>query len=158
MRSILLLCSLAMLMLSGCASTGTSTATGTPFVPNDSYPLSAWHVYNRSTDADHTLSIRTNVLDANAPLIRGITEACAKGVKVSVLLYVGGEHSAQAVAGTCAEVYVSDYPELRLPRLVMLADGILLSFNGELIAANNRNTQQEYMVQLQLKAHSQRIQ
>lgn len=156
MRSILLLCTLATLLLSGCASTGVSTSAVRQSGPV--YSQSAWHVYNRSTDADHTLSIRTNALDANAPLIGGIKELCAKGVKVSVVLDVDGEQSAAAVAGTCAEVYVFDNLERPMPRIVMLADGILLSLNGELIAANNRDTEQEYRFQRRIKAISRRIQ
>lgn len=156
MRSILLLCTLATLLLSGCASTGASTSA--VHQSGHAHSLSELHVYNRSTDADHTLSIRTNALDANAPLVGGIKELCAKGVKVSIVLDADGEQSATAVAGTCAEVYVSRYPEPQMPRIVMLADGILLSLNGELIAANNRDTEQENRFQRRQKAMSRRIQ
>lgn len=156
MRSILVICTLATLLLSGCASSGASTSAVRQSGPV--YSQSALHVYNRSTDADHTLSIRTNALEANAPLIDGIKELCAKGVKVSVVLDMDGEQSASAVAGTCAEVYVSRYPEPQMPRIVMLADGILLSLNGELIAANNRDSEQENRFQRRQKSISRRIQ
>lgn len=156
MRTILLLASLATLLLSGCVATTTGPLQIAP--PRDGYSQLAWNTYNRTTDADHTLGIRVNVLDPKAPLMRGIREACDKGVKVSILLYVAGRHSADAAADTCAEVYVSDHPELQRSTVVMLSDGILLAWNGSLVGANSRATEQEFHFQRNEKAMSQRIQ
>lgn len=155
MRTILLLASLAAL-LSGCAAPQPGAPRVNP--PSDGYSQLAWNTYNRTTDADHTLGIRTNVLDAGSPLLRGIREACAKGVKVSILLYVTGRHTASAAADTCAEVYISDHPELQRSIVIMISDGILLAWNGSLVGANSRATEKEFYFQRHEKAMSQRIQ
>jgi hypothetical protein len=155
MRFILLVCTLATLLLSGCA---VSPAKPLKVLDLEGYPISAWHSYDQTKEADYTLDIRTNVLDPKAPVIRGIKEACARGIRVSVLLYVGGRHSAPALAGTCAEIYLSDYPELQFSQIVMLLDGRILILNGNLYAANSRESQKEYIFQRHQKMVSHRIQ
>jgi hypothetical protein len=155
MRFILLVCTLATFFLSGCAVT-----PGQPLKTFDleGYSVAQWRSYDQTKEADYTLDIRTNVLDPKAPVIRGIKEACARGIQVSVLLYVGGRHTAPALAGTCAEIYISDYPDLQFGKIVMLLDGRMLILNGEFIAANSKHTQQEYIFQRHQKMVSRRIQ
>jgi hypothetical protein len=154
MRMILFVSTLLLnLFVSGCAPLK-------PLVmrPSNGYSQAQWNSYDQALAADYTLDIRTHVLDPKAPLIEGIQKACLKGVQVNVLLYVGGRHTASALAGTCAAVYISDYPDLQYAKIVMLLDGNFLVVNGMLRAIRTKDTQQEYFFQRQERMISQRVQ
>jgi hypothetical protein len=154
MRTILIFCTLATLLFTGCAV----PRGGKPFIPPFEFTADGRNAYTAAVGASYTLDIRTNVLNARAPMIQGIKEACAKGVQVSVILYVGGRNSAAVLAGTCAEIYLSDYPELQYGDVALLLDGNYLVVNGRAIASRNQLSQDEYFFMLRQKLTSRRIQ
>lgn len=154
MRIILMLCTLATLLLTGCA-----VPQGGQLLPRSfEFTADGRNAYTAAVGANYTLDIRTNVLNAPAPMIQGIKEACAKGVQVSVILYVGGRHSAGVLAGTCAEIYLSDYPALQYGDVALLLDGDYLVVNGRAIASRNQLSQEEYVFMRRQKGTSRRIQ
>lgn len=115
--------------------------------------------YNAISNADSTVSVRASRLGKpDTPLVRGLLEACNRGLDVSVILYVGGQRTASSVANSCVKVYVTDNPDLRSGPATILTDGIFVTVNGAWVASNDRNSRREYYLQQQQKLLSTRLQ
>lgn len=151
----LLACTLVALILTGCAPLPPGSK---PFYGPRDFLADGLEAERAATSANYTLDIRTNELHAEAPMIRGIRTACARGVQVNVVLYVGGRNSAPVLAGTCAQIFVSDYPELQYGAVGVLVDGNVLMVNGRLVAVRNNVSQAEYAFMHRQKRVSMRVQ
>jgi hypothetical protein len=144
----------AMSFVSGGAfASGTSTSTF-----YDENALDGRGTYNFAVMANHSLEVRVRELRETALLTQAIREACDKGVRVSVLLYIGGRNTAPVLANTCAEIYLSRYRELDQGDVGLLLDREFLVVNGRPIAARNSLAMEELEFMRHQRRTSDRIQ
>lgn len=154
MRYLFIAMLFAMSVVSGSAiASGTSRSAF-----YDENALDGRGTYNFAVMANHSLEVRVRELRETALLTQAIKEACAKGVRVSVVLYVGGQHTAPVLADTCAEIYLSSYRELDQGDVGMLLDREFLVVNGRPIAARNNLAREEFEFMRHQRRISYRIQ
>jgi hypothetical protein len=127
-------------------------------VPDYEYALDGRGSYNFAVMANHSLEIRLREVREAAPLTQAIKEACSKGVRVSVVLYIDGRDTASVLADTCAEIYLSYYQELSHGDVGLLLDREYLVVNGRPIAARNSLAREEFEFMRHQRRVSQRIQ
>lgn len=124
----------------------------------DEYALDGRGTYNFAVQANFTLEVRVRELRETSLLTQAIREVCARGVQVSVVLYVGGQHTAGVLADTCAEIYLSNFRELDQGDVGMLLDRDYLVVNGRPVAARNNVSREEFDFMRHQRRISLRIQ
>lgn len=141
------------LLLSACGTLPPGQVTA-----GSTYQYPTVRADEQATMADRFFDVRTGYIVPESPLVEGIRIACSKGVRVSVLLYVGAAQSARALYGTCAAIYLSGSPDVRDQGMVSVVDHRLLSMNGNPIAVKGKGPERELQFQQQQKAYARRIQ
>lgn len=135
-------------LLTSCA---TNLAAIGSYPAYDDHRLAFWAMNSQG------FQMRTSHLENYPGTTKAMLESCARNVRVTVIVPFTDAKLAQALAGSCVQVYLSDYPEMASSSTVVIMDMDTLIANGNIVDVRGNEVRREHRNQQILKANASRL-